>query len=322
MASPAPSGKWYSVPDGYTLQAIQRAQAQRHDVDLVRAMRALAEAEDASDEVKSVVPIRESREVPHVPVKIPVPAHLLKGPSGSGRSNKGRKASTNPVRKRGKGRWRDVTAGNVADYGYKAWQLAKHLATLVNVEEKKWDVDGSSGLTVTSTASCVNLSNIAQGVDYFNRTGDSILGQTMELRATLRGSTAVPNNRARILVVCDHDNRGSDPVIGDVLQGGSNPFEQPYNALSGNRFSVLYDEHIELINVPDLSTAGTSTAYIPGRFLMPILKRKWNKHIKYIGTTGADASNYEGALFLFAISADPTYGPVLTYTFRLCFTDN
>lgn len=320
MATPVP-GKWYSVPDGYTLQAIQRAQSQRHDVDYVNAMRALAEAEDAADEVKSVVPIKK----PAAPVKIPVPAHLLKVPrlTGAGRSMKGRKASTNPVRKRKSGGgWRDVTAGNVVDYGYKAWQLAKHLATLVNVEEKKWDVDGTAGLTVTSTASVVNLSNIAQGVDYFNRTGDSILGQSIEFRATLRASTAVPNNRARILIVCDHDNRGADPVIGDVLQGGSTAFEAPYNALSGNRFSVLYDEHVELVNVPDLATGGTSTAYIPDRFILPVLKRKWNKHIKYIGTTGADASNYEGALFLMAISADPTYGPVLTYSFRLCFTDN
>lgn len=317
MANSTKDGKWYSIPDGYTLQAIQRGQSLQHDAQYIAAMRALAESEDAADEAKSVVPVQKP-----VPVRIPVPKHLLSTKYTGTKSMKGRKASTNPVRKRGKSGWRDVTAGNVVDYGYKAWQLAKHLATLVNVEEKKWDVDGSSGTVITSTASVVNLSNIAQGLDYFNRTGDSILGQSIEFRALLVGSSAVERNRIRILIVCDHDNRGTDPVIGDVLQGGSQPSIQPYNALSGNRFAVLYDELVTLNNAVGLAASGTSTTYIQDQSILPVLKRKWNKHLRYIGTTGADASNYEGALFMMAISDQVTNGPTLAYTFRLTFTDN
>lgn len=247
-------------------------------------------------------------------MKLPIPKHLLML----------KKKSTNPIgRKRvGKGGWRNITAGSVADYGVKAWQLAKHLATLINVEEKVWDVDGSSGTALTSTATVVNLSNIAQGSDYVNRQGDSILAQSIEFRGVLSGSPSTANHRARILIVRDKLQRGVDPVIGDVLQGGTDPTQQPYLEPQENRFDVLYDEVVVLDHVPGLATTGTSTTYVVRQAQLPHMKRKFNQHIKYQGTTGVDASNWIGGLYLMAICLDASNGPNLRYTFRLRFTDN
>lgn len=236
------------------------------------------------------------------------------------RRTKGRGKSTNPVRPPRS--WRNYTMGDAADMGVKAWQLAKHLATLINVEEKTWDVDGSGGVTVTSTATVVNLSNIAQGDDYGNRSGDSILCQRLEFRARLQGNAATSMNSCRVLIVQDRANRGVDPVIGDVLQGGTNPTLQPYLEPQSGRFVVLYDEHIRMSNTVGLAASGTSTDYIPANVVLPSMIRKWNQHIKYQGATGADGSNWAGALFLMAISTDATNGPSLGYTFRLKFTDN
>jgi hypothetical protein len=229
--------------------------------------------------------------------------------------------STNPVRPKGR-TWRDITAGDAVDYGYKAWLLAKRISTLINVEEKVHDVDGTSGTTVTTTATVVNLSNIAQGSDYFNRIGDSILGQSMEFRARVVGNTASPRHVIRILLVADREQNGTDPVIGEVLQAGTSPVIQPYNVFYTSRFNVLYDELVHLNNAVGLATGGTSTTYLSDQEHLPMMARKWNRHVKYDAAAAADASNRENALYLMAISADATDGPSLTYTFRFRFTDN
>jgi len=255
--------------------------------------------------------------------RLPIPPHMLRATNMKGRGKNG----TKPVGgKRGKFRepgWRNITAGHVADYGVKAWKLAKHIATLINVEEKVFDVDGSAGTTVNSSALVVNLSNIAQGDDYFNRTGDSILGQSIEFRARAFGSTAIAGAPLRVLIVCDKLQRGEDPVIGDVLQGGNDPTVQPYLVPNVNRFDILYDELVELdANGAGLATSGTSTTFVPKREVLPPLIRKWNKHIKFVSSAGADASNWINGLYLMAISSVSSDGPVLRYTFRLRYTDN
>jgi len=329
MATPT-SGKWFT-PSETELSAFLRNYAKTDNAAYVAAMRSLAEEEDAA-EVKVSKPA--SITIPSVPssstalVKFAIPKHLLTFKSGSAAPM--RAVSTKPVGNKGRGKkgrkekgWRDVTAGDALNYGKKAWQLAKHLATLINVEDKKFDVDGSGGATITTTASVINLSNIAQGNDYNNRSGDSILGQGIEFRAWIRSNAAVSMNMCRILLLADRENHGVDPVIGDVLQAGTNPFLQPMLATAGNRFEILYDELVNLHSPsPGLASAGTSTDYVKDVLLLPTLIRKWNKHIKYTSTTGADASNWENALFLMAISDQAANGPGLFYTFRLHFTDN
>lgn len=250
--------------------------------------------------------------------RAPIPQHLML--ARTRKSNK-------PVPKlrpgkggRGRG-WRDITAGDAVNYGVKAWNLAKHLATLINVENKCWDVDGSTGVTVTSTPSVINLSNIAQGSDYVNRQGDSILAQSIEFRCRVVGNPLVNGHNMRVLIVRDKLQRGVDPVLGDVLQGGSEPTVQPYLEPQEGRFDILYDEIVNLNHVEENSGVST-TAYIPQRKVLPSLIRKWNQHIKYQNTTGADGSNWIGGLYLMAVSGDASNGPSLRYTFRLRFTDN
>ncbi len=232
---------------------------------------------------------------------------------------KSKRKSTLPI---GRRTWRDITAGDAVDYGWKAWNLAKKISTLINVEEKVWDVDGSGGTTITSTPTVVNLSNIAQGTDYFNRIGDSILVQSMEFRAEVEGNAAAANHSLRVLLVADRYQDGVDPSLGDVLQAGTSPLVQPYNVFTRQRFSILYDQLIEINNVVGLATSGTSSSYYGLRMDIPDMARKWNKHIKFDASAGADASNRENALFLMAVSSNASNGPALKYTFRLTFTDN
>ncbi len=282
---------------------------------------------DNGDDTGSFADLGESKAMVSVntatatkPMRLPIPKKLLT-------LTKGR--STNPVakvkpgRRRAAGGWRTVTAGDVANYGLKAWQLAKHLATLINVEEKVFDVDGSSGTALSTTALVANLSNIAQGSDYFNRVGDSILGQDVEFRCHAVSSASYASNRLRVIIVRDKLQRGADPVLGDVLQGGTSPLVQPYLEPQDGRFDVLYDQTIVASSVGvGLASSGTSTTYGLGSHILPHMKRKFNQHIKYQNTTGADASNWVGGLFLLAVSDVASNGPTIYYHFRLRFTDN
>jgi len=218
-----------------------------------------------------------------------------------------------------RGGWRDVTIGQGLDYGKRAWELAKYLASLINVEDKKFDVDGSAGISVTTTPTVINLSNVAQGADYYQRDGDSILGQAIEFRGVVAGSNASTGSRIRIIILADRNMAGTDPVLGDVLQGGTEPTLQPMNVFAYSRFEILYDEIVQLASK---STNVGGAAYIADRQLLPVLTRKWNKHVRFQGTTGADANLSRNALFLMVVSDEAVNAVNLKYTFRLHFTDN
>lgn len=219
--------------------------------------------------------------------------------------------------------WRDITAGDAAAYGYKAYEMAKQIVRLINVEEKIFDVDGTGGpTTITSTPTVINLSNIAQGTDWYQRVGDSIRPLTFRFAYNSLGSTATVGNMLRILVVQDKENQGVDPTMGDVLAGLGTPILAPPHPLYKQRFRILFDDVVAFVNYPDLATAGNATGYVPDRKRPVVVEGKLSGHILYDATAGADASNLEGAIFLMAASLDASNGPSIRYTFRLTFTDN
>lgn len=223
-----------------------------------------------------------------------------------------------PARKKPNRGWRDITAGDAANYGWKAYQMAKELWKLVNVEQKVNDVDGTNGVALSTTAAVVNLSNIAQGNDYYNRSGDSILGQRIEFRARVVGNAAKPSHTIRVLLVCDKEQNGVDPTIGDVLQGLNSPLEAPRNVFGLKRFDVLYDQRVSVCQSGDTA----ATTYCISQTVLPSHMAAHNRHILYDADSAADASNREGALYLMAISGDASNGPSLYYSFRLFYTDN
>ncbi len=259
-------------------------------------------------------------------VRAPIPPHLLRAggrraPASPSRDlaiaeYKPRKPKVKPTRKKG---WRDVTAGQALDYGRQAWSLAKYLATLVNVEDKKWDIDGTAGVAISTTPTVINLTNIPEGSEWYERSGNSVLGQHIEFRARIRADAATVGSTVRILLVCDKHQIGTDPVLGDVLNAGTSPLIQPLNYAAQDRFTILYDELVTL--VPTAYNSGTSS-YVPCRLILPSLIRKWNQHVLYGASATADSSNRKNALYLMAVSDETTNTPTLFYTWRFHFTDN
>lgn len=257
----------------------------------------------------------------------PQPAAPVKQVKTLGRSRPRNRISpvrpTRPRFRQPKG-WRGITVGTAADYGYKAYQMAKGLVRLINVEEKIFDVDGTAtGTELQTTPTVVNLSNIAQGTDFFNRVGNSIRPQTFRFAFSCAGNVNNPGHMVRLLVVQDKENQGVDPTMGDVLAGLSQPILAPLNPETKQRFRILVDRAIAFTQPsPGVAASGTSTTYIPERKQPEIYDMRLSGHIRYDDTAGADASNLEGALFLMAVSTDASNGPSLRYTSRLTFTDN
>lgn len=204
-----------------------------------------------------------------------------------------------------------MTVSDVASVAQKAWQASKYIMSMINVETKVFDVTGST--TVGTTAAVYNLSNIAEGSDYNNREGNSILCQGMELRYSLESNITAANTAfVRLIVVCDNDQRGADPALSDLLETTSAGLSvcSPMLHYVNKRFSVLYD------HTTAMCTSAASASHV---FNIPL---KWNKHVRYSYSTGADTSNWEGALYLFTIGTQNTTPPSFNFYNRLFFTDN
>lgn len=187
----------------------------------------------------------------------------------------------------------------------KAYSGFKYVKRLINVEKKFFDV--SSADNVTSTGAITSLTNIGEGNDYNQRDGNSILCQSVGLRAVCKINPSATTTWVRCMIFADNDQRGVDPAVTDILETAS--YISPLNHVVGKRFKVLYDK------VMSLSINGTEArnfkVWIP-----------YNRHVKYTSTAGADASAYEGNLFLLLISNEPTNTPVVSWYHRLRYTDN
>jgi len=201
-----------------------------------------------------------------------------------------------------------VSNMKVSDAAYlaqKAWSAVKMISTLINVEEKLFDV--ASSVNPSSTGNIINLSNIAEGSDYNNRDGLSILTQSLTFNTIMTKHASAVNTFLRVILFRDNDQRGTDPAVTDVLETAS--VIAPIMHFSANRFTIVDDKMFVLTDSSATALQSRSTY-------------KLNKHIYFNNTTGVDASNYEGALYALILSDQATNTPTIAYYSRLAFTDN
>lgn len=204
----------------------------------------------------------------------------------------------------------DLTLRDAADVTGAVLRGGVKLATAIfNVEEKIFDTQISA---VVHGATVVNLSNIGQGDNYNNRQGLSVMARNLVFNYILylAGST---NNFVRIIIFQDMEQTGVDPAPADVLEDASSAAKalvSPYLRYTGDRYRILTDEHHSLC-------ASSPTNFMNRRLVMPI-----DNHILFQSTTGADASNWNGALYMMYMSDVAASGPALTAHARLTYVDN
>jgi hypothetical protein len=199
----------------------------------------------------------------------------------------------------------NATVSDVAWLAQKAWQGVKVISSLINVEQKLFDVSGSGAFANTGVIG--NLSNIAEGSDYNNRDGLSILTQRLDMAFYFTNNSSSNSTFLRLMIFRDNDQRGTDPAVAEVLQ--TNTVISPMLNYTEKRFDVLHDS----LHSMSIGGANCGTQKVG---------LKLYKHIYYSSTSGADASNFEGALYYLIISDQATNTPTVTFHSRLQFTDN
>jgi hypothetical protein len=242
-----------------------------------------------------------------------------------------------------KGRGKDFSAleklgkVSIADGARAGLQALKFIKTFLNVETKMFDFNPT--FTVTTRAGVVDsISDIAEGNDYNNRSGNSILCQRISIRGSVVSSAVAtsisePAPLVRFMLLRDMlFTTGTDPTPAQIMElvgTSSSVFSPMLHVHDGNqasrRFRVLFDRTFALVPPYATTIATTSTATVDSigrdtQFFEADIKV--GAHIEFQGTAGSDASAWVGHCYAFYISNATTNGPLVTYYTRLYFTDN
>lgn len=222
---------------------------------------------------------------------------------------------TTNIRRKRRQRRRGTGSGqadSVGKYASDAWSLAKRtmvglneIRKLINVEEKL--LVTSTVVTPDTAGGVYAISRLGQGTDINQRVGDSIKLQRITLSAYLALNASATATVARILLVRDLDGYGTQPTTANILESVSVNADPKF--LNRERFSILIDEKI------CLATAGPYI--IPIDHVLP-----HEGHIKYLGSSAAEASDGKGSLYLCYLSTETTNKPSLTFSSVIYYTDD
>jgi len=199
-----------------------------------------------------------------------------------------------------------MTLGDIGTLIGDAWEGVGAIAGL-NEEIKKLDTTSTG--TITNAGVVSSLSLIAEGNDYNQRDGHSIKAISLEARLTMQSYNATTNNMFRWIVFRDLEQNGVQPTAAQLLEsvGGAYAPNSAYQHDNTERFEILHDVlHEVSYDRPVALLFGT----------------KLGCHIRFSGTTAADASNKEGHIYAALFSADGANGPAHNAYYRLCYVDN
>lgn len=195
---------------------------------------------------------------------------------------------------------------DVAWLAGKAWQGVKLISSLINVEEKVKDTVYPDIPSITNTGSVFNLSNIAEGNDYNQRDGNSVLCQSLYVGVRLVLNIANPGTVVRLMIFADNGQRGTDPAVTDVLEIASTI--SPILRYTAGRYNILHDRLYDLSAYQSVITDRVNL--------------KYNKHIYFQNTASADGSDWQGALYGLVICDVGSDFPAWEFSSRLLYTDN
>lgn len=185
------------------------------------------------------------------------------------------------------------------------WQLKK----LINAEFKNFDVPAAGFGAVTTGGTIQSLSQIAEGDDFGQRTGRSILGKSIYVMGTLSMNASAFNSCLRFILFYDTQYNGAMPVVTDVLASANWLSPLNINTISSQRFKIIWDKMF------DMQQNGRQGYTFKKYF-------KLNHHLKYNATTGTAASGLSGQVLVLLIGSEVTNTPSINYSSRLRYVDN
>lgn len=125
-------------------------------------------------------------------------------------------------------------------------------ANVALAPEKKF-FDSVQITDASTTATILNLNNMAAGDTAITRDGNKIICRSIQLRGTFQNESLAVNNVVRYMVIHDKNSNGTAPTLAQVFEG--TPAVQGMKSISNaSRFTTLLDKTVVLNNSSD--TAG------------------------------------------------------------------
>lgn len=187
----------------------------------------------------------------------------------------------------------------------KALAVAQGVRSIVNSEKKTYTKTVFNAVTVSSTGSMQEISSIAQGDDYTNRDGRSVLAKSLELKGWLNAHPSASTTMLRIIVFRDNNADGTDPVALDLLQSNTTYSLRNPDPTDMKRFSIYVDK------LYMLDTQKSALAKVD-------IFRNLNHHIKFDASSGSN----QGSLWVYVLSNLASNTPTVALTSRVRFYDN
>lgn len=197
--------------------------------------------------------------------------------------------------------------------------LAKAAIRLAHKEMYFFDTVNTPSSVVSNAGLVTCLTNVAQGDDINNRTGNAITARSLNLRILASGNAQNTINYMRVIVFMDKDNQGSNPAPGDVLQtvGSQVSIISPLKIANLGRFQILYDRVCTFDHQVDY-TVGTANNDPVGACNLKLYKRM-RTPLRFTGSSGTNI--FHNAIFLLVLSDVASNDPVYTFYSRIGYND-
>lgn len=190
---------------------------------------------------------------------------------------------------------------------------AKKVNRILAGIEKKTHSYPSTAIQYVYDGSFVPLSLISEGSTSHTREGLTINPKWLNIRGfnTFSAATGYTSFPVRLIIVQDKEQRGTVPVIGDVLN--SPDIQSQYNHLSINRFKILVDQVFQ-------NRSPTSDV---SNYQSVIINKKLSGKIHYLTANANQAGQGKNNIYMYCLSNINTAGTpsYFTLTARLTYTD-
>lgn len=197
---------------------------------------------------------------------------------------------------------------SISDIASSAWKGVKLLSNFINSETHCLHTTFSGNISNTSTLT--HLSAVAQGDGTNQRTGNSILLRSFEIRLSSEINTSATVSKLRHIIFMDNRQvADTAPTEAEVIQSAGNPYS-PRRLDNMNRFIILVDNFQVLSTNDNQAFKIEKHINLEGR----------NLHITFNGSSGTDI-NQKG-LYMLSLSNEATNTPSMTGYAALYFHDN
>ncbi len=169
--------------------------------------------------------------------------------------------------------------------------------------------NATTATTMSTTGNLHRLSDISQGDDIINRSGDVISMKDLRMHfMVFDGNATVRSTTVRVIIFSDSMGSGASVGVSELLQQTNHLSWVSGINKQRNRFKIFYDQLFSVV-------AATNFQERPHTIHVPINQKRY-----YNDTSAAATNTGKNALYMLVIgsTANPTYD----FAFQLRYTDS